>query len=198
MISLIALRARWRMLTSPSNLNVFLGASVAVLGLWLIKTGIKPGLDFHLLGATTLTLMFGPWFALLSLALVCAAQTLHSGEFNAYPANLLIMGTVPVSVSWLLYRLTDTRLPNHLFIYIFLNGFLGAALAMAATGLSATLFAAMASSYSLPYLLEEYLPFYLLMAWAEGLSTGMIITLLVIYRPDWVSTFDDRRYLNAR
>ncbi len=195
---LIGLRARWRMLMVPANLNVFLAATVVVLGLWLIRTGIRPGLDFHLLGATLLTLMFRPWFALLALALVCALLTTHNGEFNAYPANLLIMGALPVTVSWLIYRLADSRLPNHLFIYIFINGFLGGALSIAATGIAATLFATLTNSYTPAYLLDEYLPFYLLMAWAEGLSTGMITTLLVIYRPEWVATFDDRRYLNAR
>jgi uncharacterized membrane protein len=28
--------------------------------------------------------------------------------------------------------------------------------------------------------------------------TGMILTLLVVYRPEWVTTFDDRRYLTDR
>jgi len=26
----------------------------------------------------------------------------------------------------------------------------------------------------------------------------MILTLLVVYRPEWVATFDDRRYLTGR
>jgi uncharacterized membrane protein len=28
--------------------------------------------------------------------------------------------------------------------------------------------------------------------------TGMLITLLVVYRPSWVATFDDRRYLRDK
>ncbi len=189
-------RCAWKMLAERDNLNVFLGASVVVLGLWLIKAGIKPGLNFHLLGATALTLMFRPGFALLSIALVTAAVTLLDGQYKAYAANLLFMGALPVAVSWGIYRLVDSRLPNHFFVYVFLNGFFGAAVAASAVGLATTGYAALIGPYRLSYLLEEYLPYYFLMAWSEALATGMVITLLVVYKPQWVATFDDRRYLD--
>jgi uncharacterized membrane protein len=192
---LILRRAGWSMLRDAANLNVFLAATVAVLGLWLIKTGIKPGLNFHLLGATALTLMFRPLFALLAIALITAALSLWHGEYAAFAANWLIMGAVPVGVSWALYRVIDGKLPNHFFVYVFLNAFFGAALAITAVGLTSTGFAALAGAYPLAYLLEEYLPYYLLMAWSEAFATGMLITLMVVYRPAWVATFDDRRYL---
>ncbi len=188
----------WHMLRDRDNLNVFLGATVTILALWLIRAGIKPGLNFHLLGATALTLMFRPSHALLSLALVTAAVTLWDGEYKAYPANLLIMGVVPVLVSWSIYRVVDRRLPNHLFVYIFLNAFFGAALAAAAVGLASTGLAAALGAYRPDYLLREYLPYYLLMAWSEALLTGMVVTLLVVYKPEWVATFDDRRYLHRK
>jgi len=195
---LLLRRANWSLLAQPDNQRIFLVTCAAVLGLWLIKTGIKPGLDFHMLGASALTLMFRPWFALLGLALINAALSLHSGEYAAYPANLLIMAVLPVTVSWLIFRLADQRLPNHFFIYIFVNAFFGSALAIAAVGLGSTLFATASGAYELGYLLEEYLPFYLLIAWAEAFATGMLITLMVVYRPEWVATFDDRRYLHSR
>jgi uncharacterized membrane protein len=192
---LIARRAGWRMLRDPANLNIFLAATVAVLGLWLIKTGIKPGLNFHLIGATALTLMFRPLFALFAISLITAAISLWHGEYAAFPANWLIMGMVPVGVSWAIYSLTDRKLPNHLFIYIFLNAFFGAALATIAVGLASTGFVALSGAYPLSYLLEEYLPYFLLIAFSEAFITGMLITMMVIYKPEWVATFDDKRYL---
>ncbi|MEW5770777.1 MAG: energy-coupling factor ABC transporter permease [Pseudomonadota bacterium] len=196
MAALLARRAAWPMLLDRANLNVFLGATVAVLGLWLIKAGIKPGLNFHLLGATALTLMFRPLFALLALGLITAAITLWQGEYAAFAANWLIMGAVPVGVSWAIYRLVDGKLTNHLFVYIFLNAFFGAALAIMSVGLVSTGFVALSGAYALDYLLEEYLPYYLLMAWGEAFATGMMVTMMVVWRPEWVATFDDRRYLN--
>ncbi len=195
---LVAWRARWAMLKDPRNLNIFLGATVAVLALWLIKTGIKPGLNFHLLGATVLTLMFRPLFALLGLSLVIAIITLWHGQYAAFAANLLIMGVLPVAVSWGIYRVVDRYLPNHLFIYVFLNAFFGAAVAISCVGLASTGFAALAGIYAMPYLLAEYLPYYLLMAWAEAFTTGMVVTMMVVYKPEWVATFDDKRYLDGK
>lgn len=191
-------RAAWRVLKTPGNLNVLLGATVVLLGLWLIKAGIRPGLNFHLLGATALTLMFRPWFAILALSLVIAGMTLNSGQFNAYPANVLLMAVLPVSISWAIYRFVDRKMANHMFIYIFLNCFFGAGITIALVGIASTLYAAAVGIYSLDYLLDNYLPFYMLMAWAEAFATGMIMTLLVVYKPEWVATFDDQRYLLSK
>lgn len=193
---LLARRAAWPMLLNRANLNIFLGATVAVLGLWLIKAGIKPGLNFHLLGATALTLMFRPLFALLALGLITVAISLWQGQYAAFAANWLLMGALPVGVSWAIYRLVDSRLPNHLFIYIFLNAFFGAAIAIMAVGLVSTGFIALSGAYTLDYLLEEYLPYYLLIAWGEAFATGMMVTLMVVWRPEWMATFDDKRYLS--
>lgn len=195
---IVVWRARWNMMLDQHNLNIFLGATVAVLALWLIKTGIKPGLNFHLLGATALTLMFRPLFALFGMALVIAAITLWHGEYSAFAPNLLLMGALPVAVSWAIYRLVDRRLPNHFFIYVFLNAFFGAAVAISVVGFASTGFVALSGAYPLHYLLEEYLPYYLLMAWSEAFLTGMIVTLMVVYKPEWVATFDDKRYIEGK
>jgi uncharacterized membrane protein len=191
-------KAAWRMLLTPANLNIFLGATVVLLGLWLMKAGVKPGLNLHLLGATALTLMFRPWFALLALALVIGGLTIYSGQYDAYPANLLLMGALPVSISWAIYHFVDRKLPNHFFIYIFVNCFFGAGLTIVSVGLASTAYAAVAGTYSVHYLLENYLPYYFLMAWAESFATGMIMTILVVYKPEWVATFDDKRYLQSK
>jgi uncharacterized membrane protein len=190
--------ASWKMLKTPANLNIFLGAAVILLGLWLMKAGVKPGLNLHLLGATALTLMFRPWFALLALALVIGGLTIHSGQYDAFPANLLLMGAIPVSVSWAIYRFVDRKLPNHFFIYIFINCFFGAGLTIVTVGLASTAYAAVTGAYTVHYLLENYLPYYFLMAWAESFATGMIMTVLVVYQPEWVATFDDKRYLQSK
>jgi uncharacterized membrane protein len=139
--------------------------------------------------------MFRPLFALFSLALLTAAISIWHGEYAAFPANWLIMGVVPVAVSWSIYTLVDRKLPNHLFIYIFINAFFGAALAAIAVGLAATGFIALSGVYPLDYLLEEYLPYFFLIAFSEAFITGMLITMMVIYKPEWVATFDDKRYL---
>ncbi|WP_124950758.1 energy-coupling factor ABC transporter permease [Sulfuriferula thiophila] len=190
--------APWPVLRKPGILNLMLGACVLVLGFWQIKAGIRPGLNLHILGATLLTLLFGPWFALLGLMLVLLLTTFWDGAWHAFALNALLMGVVPVTVSWWLYRLTDRYLPNHLFIYIFINGFVGAALSVALTGVAVTLSLAEMGAYALMDLVHTYLPYFLLMAWSEAVTTGMLITVLVVYRPQWVATFDDKHYVDNK
>lgn len=45
---------------------------------------------------------------------------------------------------------------------------------------------------------DQFLPYWLLLAFAEATLTGMVVTIFVVYRPDWVGTFDDARYLYRR
>ena len=191
--------APWRRLKDPGPLNLWLGACVVLMAVWSIKTGIKPGLNFHLLGATAMTLMFGPSLALLGLVIVLAAVTLAGmSGWQGYGWNALLMGALPVAVSYGIYWLADRKLPNHLFVYIFLNAFFGSALAMAAAGLGATLLLHLSGAYPAAYLYHDYLPYFILMAWSEAVSTGMAITVMVVYLPHWVSTFDDMRYLRRK
>ncbi|NIR62013.1 MAG: hypothetical protein GWO02_22280, partial [Gammaproteobacteria bacterium] len=69
------LRAPWRDLAERGRLHAFLGACVSLMVLWRIEAGISPGLGFHYLGATVLTLMFGWRLALIALAAVLAGVT---------------------------------------------------------------------------------------------------------------------------
>lgn len=188
--------APWSWLSDSSRLNVFLGSVVSLVLLWNIRTGIRPGLGFHLLGATASTLMFGPRLALLAMTLVMlGAAVSGSLQWPSLPLNIVLMGAVPVAVSWGILRATQRWLPAHLFVYLFVAAFFGAAAALLATGLAASTLLGAAGVYSFDYLGTEYLPWFLLMAWAEAFTTGAALTLMVVYRPDWVATFDDARYL---
>lgn len=191
--------APWSRLRDASRLNLWLGACVLLMAVWSIKTGIKPGLSFHLLGATAMTLMFGPQLALLGLAIVLTAVTLAGmSGWQGFGWSALVTAALPVAVSHGIYWLADRKLPNHLFIYIFLNAFLGGALAMAAAGLGGTLLLHLSGVYPAAYLYHDYLPYFILMAWSEAVTTGMAMTLMTVYQPQWVCTFDDKRYLGRK
>lgn len=192
--------APWRRLRDSEQLHLFLGTCVTLMLLWsFLKTGIKPGLNFHVLGATLFTLMFGPSLAIVGLSVVLLGVTYFGfSGWESFSANALLMGALPVTVSYAVYRLADGRLPNHFFVYIFVNAFLGGALAMTVTGLATTGVFALSGAYSADYLVSNYLPYYLLMGWSEAVLTGMLATLLVVYKPEWVATFDDARYIRNK
>jgi len=194
--------APWRHLGNLGNLdllNVWLGTCVTLMLLWCIKAGIKPGLNFHLLGATLLTLMFGPQLAIVALTVVLLGVTLAGlSGWHSFALNMLVMALIPVAVSHTIYRFVDRKLPNHVFVYILLNAFAGGAIAMGMAGTTATLLLGASNAYSFGYLLDNYLPYYVLMSWSEALTTGMAATLMLAYRPQWLVTFSDDRYLKGK
>lgn len=196
---LAAWTAPWQRLVRQQSLNVWLGFCVGLLLLWSIRTGIRPGLNFHLLGATLLTLMFGARLALVGVAVVLLGATLAGmAGWNSLGINWWLTGVLPVTLSYLLYALVDRKLPNHLFVYIFVNAFIGAGAVVVLTGLASVLLLALSGVYASAYLAQNYLPYYILMGWSEALLTGMAVTLMTAFRPLWLSTFSDVRYLKTK
>lgn len=189
----------WRPLRQPSRFNLWCAAIAVVFTLWCIRYGVKPGLALHLSGATLLTLMFGPLLAQAALYLVVAAVAVAGMTiFDTYPASALLAGAWPVWISYILFRLAERWLPRNLFVFIFVAGFLGAALAMAASVLANVMLYAAAGTYASGFLTGYYLPYALLLCWGEAFITGMVIAMMVAYYPRWVMLFDDARYLARR
>ena len=190
------LRAPWALLKESEQLNVWLGMVVLLTLMWSLKAGVKPGLSLHLLGATVFTLSFGPHLAFVGLSLVVLGITLNgeAGYFG-FAVNALLMAGIGVMISQAVHRLVLGFLPRHFFIYVFINGFLGSFLTVCAVGVAAACLLAMAGAYEWDYLANEYLPFLILLGFSEAWLSGMLMTLFVIYRPEWVVTFDDSIYL---
>ncbi|MBL8447662.1 MAG: energy-coupling factor ABC transporter permease [Zoogloeaceae bacterium] len=188
--------APWGPLREGGRVQVTCAVAVILTPLWSMKAGIKPGLDLHLLGAMAAHLTLGPQLAMLSLGLALTGVTLNGGmEWGAWEINFILMVVVPVTIARAIHGLVERRLPNHVFVYLFVGAFLGGALTVMAQGLVVSLVLILADAYSYEYLSTHYLPYFLLLGFAEGWMTGMAMTLLVVYRPQWVATFDDQRYL---
>ena len=189
-------QAPWLRLKDSEQLNVWLGMIVLLTLIWSMKAGVKPGLSLHLLGATVFTLSFGPHLAFVGLSLVLLGISINGGfGIFAYAINALLMAGVGILISQMMYRFVVRYLPRNFFIYVFINGFFTAALSVIGVGVVATLLLVTASAYEWEYLSSEYLPYFLLLGFSEAWLSGMLITLFVIYRPNWVSTFDDASYL---
>ena len=189
-------KAQWSRLRDSEQLNVWLGMIVLLTVIWSLKAGVRPGLSMHLLGATVFTLSFGPHLAFVGLSLVLLGISLNdAGGFLAYAINALLMAGVGVALSQAMYRLALRFLPRHFFVYVFVNGFFAAGLTVIGVGIAATLLLMVAGVYTWDYLAAEYLPYFLLLGFSEAWLSGMVITLFVVYRPNWVGTFDDASYL---
>ncbi len=192
-------RAPWSTLKDNERMHVYLGSCVGLMVIWTVKAGISPGLSFHYLGATLFTLMFGWRLALVGFSLVLAGTTLSiGGDWLGFAMTLLCKGALPILVSHFLHRLIQEQLPAHVFIYIFLNAFFTAALTVLASSLAVAAILGAAGAYTSQHLLSEYLAFAPLMMFSEAWITGMLIAIFVGYRPEWLSTFDDSRYLHGK
>lgn len=192
----LILRAPWTRLREPGRRHAFLGATVSLMLLWGLRTDLPPHLHLHYLGIATVALMFGWRLAAVAAAAALVGISLN-GEagWSAFAANLLLMGVLPAWVTCAVRRLAERRLAPNLFVYLYVCGAFGAALSMAACLLAGAALLGAGATGAFAQVLGTYLvaaPFLIV---TEGVLNGMVITGLVIYRPEWVTTFDRNRYL---
>lgn len=192
--------APWKRLADSGQSNVWLGTVVLLALVWSMKAGVKPGLNLHLLGATMFTLMFGRQLAIIGLSLVLGAVTLnwdlqgHPG-WTAYALNALVLAVFPPLLADAIRRGMERWLPLNFFIYVFVAAFFGAAAAVIGTGVLASTLLWLANVYPAGALLDDYLPYFVLLGFAEAWLNGAMVTIMVVYLPHWVGSFDDRRYI---
>ena len=191
--------APWRRMLEPATFNTFLGACVMLLVIWSMRAGISPGMSFHYLGMTTLTLMFGWQMALIGASLVLFGITLNGAAgWQPYPVNILLMGGVPILFAHWLRGVLERKLPLNFFIYVLGNGFFGAGLGVLLSASATAVVLLAGGAYPMERIAYEFLPFFPLLMVPEGFLNGMVIAVLVGFKPEWVHTFDDRRYIAGK
>jgi len=189
-------RAPWARLRDVTQLNLLLGIAAMLALVWSMKAGVKPGLNLHLLGAMLAVLCLGARLALVALALALTGIAFNGGiDWQAWPINYVLMAVVPVILANAIRKWVERHLPAHFFVFVFVVGFAGSFVVIMLQGVFASVALAFSGAYEVGYLANGYLPFFLLLGFSEAWLSGALITLFVVYRPEWVVTFDDRRYL---
>lgn len=64
--------------------------------------------------------------------------------------------------------------------------------------LAFSLYMSWSGQYSWQVIMDSYLGILPLLLFPEGLLNGMLITVLVIFRPEWMRTYLDRDYINNK
>ena len=165
-------------------------AAALVAALWGVRTTLPPGAGLHFLGAAALYLLFGAPRALAGLALAAALAALLGGmPLRDVPGIWLVSAAWPVAVAWGVHRAVTRLAPPNPFCYLFGVAFAGAGLSMIA---SLALRGAAGAG------IEPFVALGLMMGFGEAFLTGMLVTLFVVYRRDWVETFDDARWIAPR
>lgn len=197
-LALAVRTAPWSRISGHGRIHAYLGGCVALLLLWSLRAGVLPGLSFHFLGVTALTLMFGWQLALIGVTAVAAGSALNGTlGWEVLGLNVLSMGGLPIAITATLLWWAQQRLPLNYFVYVFVNAFLAAGLSSTAVGMLTTLLMLGHQVYPFDTLASGYLAYLPLMFFPEGVINGALIAIFVVYRPQWVATFDDEKYLSG-
>jgi uncharacterized membrane protein len=199
-LALAALSAPWRIwLDDRERQWVWLVSLGALVGLWSMKAGITPGLSLRFLLVTTLTLMHGWQLAVIGAALALVVlNVVGVAGWGSFGADLLCVAIVPAVVTVQIHQLVHARLPHNYFIYFFVTVFLGSAIGYNLAGLARVGLLAASGSLGEAHVGPEYFAVLPLMSFGEAFVNGMVMAMAVVYRPKWVMSFDDRRYLGGR
>ena len=199
-IVVLAIRAApWSRFGESEPVHVWYGTIFALVVLWNVQATVGDGFTFHLLGVAAFTLLAGPALALVGGAIAVLLQiAVRAGRWENAGLAFVTMVAVPVLVTWLVHRFAERRLPPNFFVYVFVAAFFGAALSLAAAGIAGAAALTAGAGRPAELVFGEYVPYLLYLAFGEATLTGMVLTLAVVYRPQWVATFDDARYLDDR
>lgn len=174
----------------PEARRVLIVATLALSGLRWFNADAVAGTSLHFLGAGVANLMFGTPFALWVMAVVSLMAWLGGSDWLGWGPDFVACGLLPVLVSHAVWRF-EQALPANPVLYVLVNGFAGGGLALLASHM-------LKAAGGLWLGVGEpavYLTAGMLMMFGEGFLCGGAMALVVVYRPQWCASFDDRRYL---
>lgn len=179
--------------------HVLLAVSVLIFLIWQLGVSLDNGITFHFLFMTLMTLMFGPQFAFLGMLLALIGVTYQSDlGWLSYGVNAILMGAVPIMITWGLYRIGTKFLEPSFFIYVLYNGFFSASVGVVFSLLLAGLIMRLNEVYSAQVLEQSFWVFIPMMATPEGFLNGMLLAVLVLLKPQWLTTFHDKTFLQGK
>lgn len=183
----------WRVILKSSRLqHPWLAAMVLLPWVWSLQAAMPGGMLLQMSGACLLVLMFGWPLAVVSLPAIAGLGAWIGGGDPAQSFALLAWnGIVPATLALGLGWVTRRWLPEHLFVYIMARGFFGTAIALSLAGIAGLLWQGRTGTLPLGDLMIGHW----LIAWGEAVATGMITSVFVAFRPQWLLTYSDRLYL---
>lgn len=192
-------RAPWVELFSDNRRQHLLFGTVLVLCiLWLVRRDFPGGLSFHFIGMTAVTLLLDwPLAILVGFIAQLALLSLGKQELSALGINGLLLIILPVLIAHWCSRAVERLKPENLFMYIFFSGFFPAALTASLCVISATLLLLGSGIYEFSPWMDEFFAMILLVAFPEAFINGMAVTAFVVFKPEWLETFNYSRYLQA-
>jgi uncharacterized membrane protein len=185
----------WLVLRHAPLQSPWIGAMVLLPWIWWTQHLLPNGLALHVSGVCLLVLMFG-WplamWSLVPIGLLAQLIDTHTWpDLDAAVTHIVWLGMIPGTLALVLGLAVRRWAPHHLFVFILGRGFIVTALAITATGFLAGLAGHRPPSIAF----EEWMLAYWLLGWGEAISTGMLTAIFVAFKPHWLLTYSDARYL---
>jgi uncharacterized membrane protein len=185
----------WLALRHEPLQHPWFSAMVLLPCVWWTQHLLPNGMALHVSGACLLVLMFGWPLAMWSLLPIALGAALIDArvwpDLDALASHMVWSGVIPGTLALLIGMGVRRWLPHHLFVYILARGFVATALAVTATGYLAALTLHKPETLGL----DEWMLGNWLIGWGEAISTGMLTAIFVAFKPEWLLTYSDQRYL---
>jgi uncharacterized membrane protein len=199
-------KSRDGILLEPRLRNIFISCILLLALAWNIRAHLPNSnidnfidLSFHFFGASLLVALFGFWSAITLLFIVALIGVFSiSGDLVEATRHYVMVSVVPALFAYGVIKAVQKFLPKHLFILILGNGYLAAFISTFLTGL--LIFGLQQVFDITSFGTSDPLGWFLgllVLSFMEGSLSGMLLAILLVYRPQWVSTYREEQYMNA-
>lgn len=183
-LSLAVKKTRQRLQEKFIPLTAALAAFIFIAQ--MLNFPISPGTSGHLIGAFLLTLLLGPWMAMIALSLVLVVQAFlfQDGGLLTLPVNILNMAVIGCMVSAFYIRVLNGRFHKK-------TGWISGMLIIAGCVLAVTAMAAagavefwISGLFELKVISGLLIGSHILIGLIEGVITLLIVRFVMKVRPD--------------
>lgn len=197
-IALVKIRKKWRGM-QPVAVHLFFATVIILTLLAMMRVGTARGLDIHLLGLTSATLMMRQHLALLAsvfshlLLWILGRQALLTFGIDG-----VTEGIIPIYTTVIFAQLLRRFLAPNPFIFTLGAGFFGGILSLSATMLATALLLWTTGLHPWDVVWHKYLEFLPVIIYPEGFVNGVFTTAMVAFYPNLLAEFDPKRYFKEK
>ena len=103
---------------------------------------------------------------------------------------------LPTIFAYLTIQIIQKYIPKHLFVLILGNGYVAAFMSVILSGSFLLIARILLGDTATSLDFEGWLLGLIIIAFMEGSLSGMLLAIFLIFRPNWVSTYNEEAYMS--